>query len=254
MAIRRYHKVPGIIGWRDGLFYSTGLPGSGIGSGPDGAASMTFFCVIHPLVPFTSAQNHYFNRSDHFSAGWGVYSVVGTLRIFVYNPSLVQVTIFGEYRESSFPSLLICSYQNGTLSVWLNGVLSGSTSSGSGFSPFNGPVCVGTRSTGYAGYTILDPTIVSDCGMLYNYDPTSFVSPIFGSGAEGLNEQWWDDFRQGRYLTWPRTPTPGQDWHWSALDCVRGQTTENFWVDRYSSTSLVLSLPNLLQGASFAPL
>lgn len=245
--------VPAVNAFRDlpSSYYGTAAFG-GAASGPAGNATMTFFCLYWPRDEGPTTRQ-LFGRGNFVNAGWGILvNSAGNLSVLVYNstPAAVQVTATGlaAVEGTRSPYLVIASYQDGVLTFWVNGTQIGTATLGTGFTSFAGPTMIGARSSGAIGTA--NKEMLSDSGMLYTFDPTTFVNAVYGNGIAGLTAMWLDDLRNGRYLTWPRAAVLNSDWYWAARDTVTGLSVSLSWMDRHSATPMLrFGTP---QGASFA--
>lgn len=243
--------VPALDGFRatPHSYYGTAAVGGAAG-GPAGSASMTFFCIVYPYKTLDSTFRMFFSRSNATNAGWSLATTGGNIQAFVYNstPAILQATSTGGWFEGEkVPYLFLASYQNGTLTFWANGLLRATTVLGAGFTAYAGPTTLGARSSTTGSNALGE--MLSDCGFLDTYDPTTFVSALYGNGVAGLSAMWLADLREGRYLTWPRAGVANQDWYWAARDVVTGTSAKFSWVDRF--TAQAMTRFNFPQGASF---
>lgn len=244
-------------------YYGTAAVGGAAG-GPAGSTSMTFFCVVYPKKLAAGVSQVLFNRGNIGGNGWNIYQSGSAVLAIVYRTAGTFASVStgglvnGNWDGLSGlfqPHILLASYQqvggNSTLDMWINDRQPAqSVIAGLGFNPYAGPTTIGVVSNANL-YNATD-IAVGDCGFLDGYNPTTFVSTTFGNGAPGLIKSWQEDFRQGRYLTWPRAAVANSDWHWAAKDVVVGPTVRPTWTDRYSATAMLrFGSP---QGASFPAL
>ena len=218
---------------------------------------MMFFCVVYPYVPADAGFRMLFSRSNAANGGWSIATNAGNVQAFVFNGAGAAVTgaILGGwagYEGERTPYILVVSCQQvagvTTVTLYLNG-RAGVTvgAAGAGFTSYAGPTTFGVQSSANAFHAKSE--MLSDCGMLDTYDPTTFVSTMFGNGVAGLNAMWLADLREGRYLTWPRAAVANSDWYWAARDVVVGIGSKATWTDRYTAQAMTkFGFP---QGASF---
>lgn len=254
MAGMRTVLVPGVEGFRasPASYYGTAAP-AGAAGGPAGSSSMTFFALMYQAQIITASAT-LFGRTNRANGGWEILCTSAGLisvRAFNSTPANVAVTTPGSmltFDGVPAPYLIVVSYQNGTISGWINGTSMGAPITlGAGYTPYAGPTTVGVRSSVASEYWTSGP--VSDCGMLDAYDAGAYVDPVFGNGGPGLSARWLADLREGRYLTWPRAGAVNSDWYWAGRDVVAGLGTLPTWTDRY--TGAILLKGNQPQGASF---
>lgn len=218
--------MAGVNGFLPANHFATANPG-----GPAGSSVMTFFCVITCLKNEVVGYQVPFNRYIGTAAGWSVWRQTSTGVIYasVVNstPDYV-ITPLGAPPTLHTPLLFIVTYNNGRIEGWINGVSTGATTLGTGYTAAAGPTVIGTSGTGGRAYPCRYTTI-HEAGMLDGVDLSASIAAV--------NAQWTEDLQQGRYLTWPRAAVANSDWYWSARDAVLGVGgCAPTWTDRYSAS------------------
>ena len=218
---KRIVPVPAMNAFRTGNEYQTAVPG-----GPAGSSLMTFFCVFTPRKPVSTQI--LFCRSSALTLGWFVYISGTTLRFGATNstPAALEAGTFAiDASMVDRPIIGMGTYNNGTMTVWVNGVAAGSATLGVGYTPNAVATAIGVRSAG--ALPAIDCKI-AECGMLDGFDA--------GATFATINSQWMEDLQQGRYLTWPRAAVVNSDWYWSARDAIAGLSGTLTWTDRFSAS------------------
>lgn len=211
-----------LSGFKDSnKFYRTASPG-----GPQGSALMSFFCVLRmKRFPLVAAGTQYlFGTTTFGSSGWGIVWETTQFGMGAGNatPALIRTNYVPTIADIGKPLILMCAWNSGTASGWVNGVATTPVVTGTGFTSAAQATCVGINPL-----TVQSPVDfeIMECGHLDNYDfgansPTTVIYPQFA-----------EDLQQGRYLTLPRAMT-ANDHYWSARDAVLGPMTRATWTDR----------------------
>lgn len=208
-------------GFRTGNEYQTASPG-----GPAGSSLMTWFVSF--AVQRTPSTQILFARSSALTTGWFAYLSGTTIRFGVANstPATVEAGTFSVAGMIGQLITAIGTYNNGVMSVWVDGVAAGTTTLGAGYTSQAVATAIGVRS---AGALPAVDSLICDCGMLDNFNA--------GATFAAIDAQWKEDQQQGRYLTWPRTGASNSDWYWSARDAIAGPNGKASWVDRFSAVT-----------------
>jgi hypothetical protein len=215
--------------------YATANPG-----GPAGSSLMTFFAVITMKRTITAGADVIFQRRVG-AAGWMIY-MNNSNQLFFYaaNATPAFVATPAAIVPNGIPLILIGRYNGvpnpGNIEGWINGVSTGITTLGTGYTVAVSNTCIGCNSSSAA--EAANDQLIHEVGMLDTYDAQASYNTAFGTGVAGLTAQWQEDLQQGRYLTDPT----GSNWgantaYWSARDALLGVGAPKLaWLDR--STNL----------------
>jgi hypothetical protein len=205
------------------------------GAGPAGSSLMTFFTIVTLKRVQTTVGAFFFSR--YSGSGWLIYEPAAAIQFYATNSTPTDVVTPSFTITQSMvgiPLILLARYNGvpnpGNIEGWINGVSTGITTLGTGYTapPGAAPTAIGSNST--AGGNPFFYTHA--CGMLNTYDVAASYNTAFGTGGAGLTAQWMEDLQQGRYLTDPTGGALGANlWYWDAKDAVVGAATKT-WIDR----------------------
>ncbi len=226
-------------GWRNGHWFITAAPG-----GPAGSSLMSFFFTF-TLGGLSTVTGRVFQRWSGSTTGWAFWlPSANTLRVTVGNSTPASVNI----TAPAFTALnvgrtfiCICTYSNGTVSLWLNAVAVAPVTLGTGYTS----AALGTSIGGISASPAPPGWRIHAAGMLDGIDLTAQIAT--------LTAQWQEDCQQGRAPTWPRVAAVNSDWLWLADDIVGGGgTTGPIWTPRYTIADTMTRVLQP-QSASFMP-
>ena len=226
----RVSEIAGVTGFGKGANFKTASPG-----GPAGSSLMTFFCVA-TLLRASAGTDYLFQRFMVGGAadGWGILYEGNTIRVFAANATPAEVSASRAVSVSMHktPLIIVARYNGvpnpGNIQGWVNGVSTGVTPLGTGYSSAANFTAVGIDG---AQIRFSPNIIIHEAGMLDGYDCAATIAT--------LNAQWTEDLQQGRPLTWPRAAVAGSDWYWSARDAALGLGgCVPTWTDRYSGVAM----------------
>ncbi len=188
-----------------------------------------------------------FARGNAGNAGWTLAFFNQGMRLYGTNsnPNGVIGTLPAfTSQDVGRTHVVIGTWNNGTMTPWLNGVVGTPASSGAGYTS--------SATSARIGNLISDPcrcAIIHECGFLDNFNA--------GATFAALTAQWREDVQRGRYPEWPRVPAVNLDWNYSALDIVGGGGSVGpIWTPRYTPLDTMTYTPGssrIPQSASLMP-